>query len=374
MFDEFVQDQECLRRWCERLRQEPWLALDTEFVRERTYYAQACLMQIASRSHLICVDLLALPDPGPLFALIDDPAITKILHAARQDLELYCQMRTRAAVPGPLVDTQIAAALAGFAEQISYADLVQALLGVKLEKHATRTDWAQRPLSEVQLRYAAEDVRYLGALHDELKARLAALGRQHWLTEECAGLTDPARYRSDPRMAYTRIRQGHTLPASGQQVLRALAQWREATAQGRDLPRAWVLSDVVLLELARRQPRSVQELGAIHGLSAGAARRWGTELLGAITDGLAAPAIALYAPRPRPSPTQRALYQRLAARVAERARAHGLRPALIASRAELEAFIADPIGSVLVAGWRRELVGAELLALRDTLATTQTAE
>ncbi len=372
MFEELVAEQVCLQRWCERLRSEPWLALDTEFVRERTYYAQPCLMQIASRSHLICIDLLALPDPQPLFALLEDRAVTKILHAGRQDLELYCQMRARVSIPSPLVDTQIAAALAGFAEQISYADLVQALLGIKLEKHATRTDWTRRPLSEAQLRYAAEDVCHLGALHEELKTRLAALGRSHWLDEECARLCDPSRYRNDPQTAYARLRQGHTLPASGQQVLGALAQWRERTAQRRDLPRAWVLSDAVLLELARRRPRSAVELNTIEGLSAGALRRWGTELLEVITAGAAAPAVALYAPRQRPSAAQTALCKRLAALIAARAQEQGLRPALVASRADMEAFILDSTDSLLSTGWRRELLGNELLKLREASVTAPT--
>ncbi len=363
MFDELVRDPDALRRACASLRGERSIGLDTEFVRERTYYPRLCLLQVATPTRLLAIDPLALPDLEPLLELLYDRAVFKVLHAARQDLEILYYLRR--GLPAPLFDTQLAAALAGLPEQMSYADLVQALLGVKLEKGATRTDWGKRPLTEAQLRYAAEDVRYLGALHAELAARLTALGRTTWLEQECARLTDPALYHNDPQTAYTRIRQAHALAPTGQQVVRALACWREASAQRRNLPRGWVLTDAVLLELAHRQPRSVGELRAINGLSAGTLRRHAAELLDAIAEGRAAAPVALYARRTRPTPVQSALYRRLAASVAECARLRGLSATLIATRADIEAFITNPDESLLAQGWRREILGEEFLQTRN---------
>lgn len=372
MFDELVRDPDALRRACASLRGERWIALDTEFVRERTYYPRLCLLQVATPTRLLAIDALALPDLEPLLELLYDRALFKVLHAARQDLEILYYLRR--GLPAPLFDTQLAAAFAGLPEQMSYADLVQALLGVKLEKGATRTDWGRRPLTEAQLRYAAEDVRYLGALHAELAARLTALGRTTWLEQECARLTDPALYHNDPQTAYTRIRQAQALAATGQQVVRTLACWREASAQRRNLPRAWVLADAVLLELASRQPRSVRELRTINGLSAGTLRHHAAELLDAIAEGMAAAPVALYARRTRPTPAQSALYRRLAASVAERARAHGVSATLIAARADIEAFIASPDKSLLAQGWRREILGEEFLEVRNQALPTAGTE
>ncbi|MFQ5935133.1 MAG: ribonuclease D [Acidiferrobacterales bacterium] len=362
MFDEYVQDPLALERMCKRMRDAPWIAVDTEFVRERTYHAKLGLIQLANASHVIGVDPLAVSSLDPLIDVLYAANVLKILHAARQDLEIFYDLH--GSVPAPVFDTQIAAALAGFPEQISYAALVASVLGVELEKHHTRTDWAKRPLSDAQLRYAEEDVRYLRDLQHVLAERLAALGRSSWLTQECARLTHSELYRNDPENAHARIKHGHTLTPAGQHVLRALAHWREATAQQQNLPRNWVLRDAVLFELAQRLPKSPAELKRIKGLGARSIRKWGTAIIETIsTAGLSAPAEPLWAP-PKPLDAQQAaLCERMLKLLRVRAREQGLSPTLIASRRDIQALVRGDTSGPLLSGWRQQLVGEDLLAI-----------
>jgi ribonuclease D len=336
-----------------------WIALDTEFLRVDTYYPKLCLIQLATDTAIACVDTLALDTLAPLFAAIRRASQPKILHAARQDLEVLTQ--AGAALPAPLFDTQVAAALAGYDEQIGYGALVEALAGIKLGKQHTRTDWSKRPLSEEQLAYAEDDVRYLGTLHDLLRDRLAALGRLSWLEEECAALVEPALYRADPEDAWRRLGQGAELPVAAQSVLRALAVWRERAAQTRNLPRGWVLKDAVLVELARRPPRDLAQLATVEGVAPGAVRKWGDDILAAIRAALEAPPQRCYTPPARLDAGQQALYQKLAARVQETAAKLGLRPAVLATRQDLLALMLGGNGR-LTRGWRHEVIGAELLS------------
>jgi len=243
----FVQDQTALHDLCQRLQDSSWVAIDTEFMRERTYYARLCLIQIATPNVVACIDPLAV-DIGSLLDLIYSPTRLKVFHAARQDLEVFHDVRGNP--PQPVFDTQIAAALLGFEDQIGYGALVQAVTEVKLEKQHTRTDWCVRPLTSQQLRYAEDDVVYLCEVYLNLSRRLTALGRYAWLEEECAALADPARFHNEAEQAYKRIRQGYQLPVAAQSVLKALAAWRERTAQTRDLPRNWIAPDSILEHIA----------------------------------------------------------------------------------------------------------------------------
>lgn len=341
------------------LAESPWIALDTEFTRVRTYYARLGLVQLATAGELACVDPLAL-DIEPLLAALCAPRAVKILHAARQDLEVLYDRR--GAVPGPLFDTQIAAALLGYPEQISYAALVEALAGVKLPKLHTRTDWEARPLSAEQLQYAQDDVRFLGTLYEALAAELERRGRLAWLDEECAALLDPALYANDPARAYLRIKGGHLLPPAGQARLRRLAEWRERTAKARNLPRGWVAPDPVLIDLARSAPPDRAGLARVRGVTPALVRAHGEALLELLHAPADEPAEPLFSdPRP-PTAEEQALLRRLQARVEAAAADAGLAPAVVGGRrAVLELMRGG--GGPLARGWRRALVGHELVGM-----------
>lgn len=361
MFDHFVQHESELEGLCDELRSEPWIALDTEFVRESTYYAKLCLIQLATPSVVIAVDPLAMAHLDPLLDIVYEPTMLKVFHAARQDLELFYDVR--GAPPAPVFDSQIAAALVGYEDQTSYAALVESLLAIKLEKHATRTDWFKRPLTLAQLRYAEEDVRYLRDVYPLLTQKLVALRRSEWLAEECTRLTDSELYRNDPANAYTRIKQGHMLPAAGQQVLRALACWREQTAQTLDRPRNWILRDAVLLELARMRPQRVEHLSGIKGLAPKSARRWGDALIEQIKTAPSKTVIPLWEASTPLSARQLALYERLLDHLRRCARKLGLSLTFIASRKDVQALVRGDTSGPLFRGWRRQVIGEELLAL-----------
>ena len=361
MFDHLVQNSHDLERLCQHLRNEPWIALDTEFVRERTYYARLCLIQLAAPSVVACVDPLTLESLEPLLQVLYTPTIVKVLHAARQDLELFYDLRS--APPAPVHDTQIAAALLGYQDQISYAALVEDLLGIKLEKHYTRTDWSRRPLSAAQLRYAEEDVRYLCNIYPVLMQRLIARGRHEWLVEECARLTDTHLYRNDPDNAHVRIKQRHALAPVGQQVLRALARWRELTAQELNRPRNWIMRDAELLELARQQPRNESELAGVRGVAPSSAKKWGATLVAEITKAVALTPTRLWKVSAPLNARQLSLYERMYKLVHARARERQLSPTLIAGRKDLQALVRGESADTLLTGWRRAIIGEELIAM-----------
>ncbi len=411
MAHDLIATDAALADLCRALESSAWIALDTEFLRERTYYARLCLIQIGTPALVACIDPLALESLEPLHALLEDARLRKVLHAARQDLEVFHDLRRagtrqcaahgcanaasagsaraarerhdsrdgggratpgavaedagsdRGVVPAPLFDTQIAAAYLGYDDQIGYAALVTAITGVALAKAHTRADWSVRPLSAAQIQYAEDDVRYLVPVYETLHERLSLAGRLAWVEDDCARLTEPALYAADPAEAWRRLRGGAELPAANQQMLRALAAFREQTAQARNLPRGWVLRDEVLVELARSAPQARAELAAIHGLEDGARQRWGDGLLACIEQGRRAEPLPLWERRTPPTPEQNALGKRLMETVRAVAHEHGLSPALLATRRDLEKLVrgADP-GQVL-RGWRAGLLGARLAAL-----------
>lgn len=358
----FVQDQTALRDLCQRLQDSSWVAIDTEFMRERTYYARLCLIQVATPDVVACIDPLAL-DVDPLLDLIYAPSRLKVFHAARQDLEVFHDVRKNP--PQPIFDTQVAASLLGFDDQIGYGALVQAVTGVKLEKLHTRTDWCVRPLTSQQLRYAQDDVIYLCEVYLDLSRRLASLGRYAWLEEECAALTDPARYYNEADQAYKRIRQGYQLPVAAQAVLKALATWREHTAQTRDLPRNWIAPDSVLFNIAQALPKDVQQLATIEGVTPGLLRKWGVAMLAAVQTGREGPQSTIWKTPVRLDRKQQEVYERLRGRIEEVARDRKINPLRIANRQALQALILERDSCPLLYGWRQKLIGEELGRLRD---------
>jgi ribonuclease D len=347
-----------LERLVGRLRCERTLALDTEFMRERTYYPRLCLLQIAAGGvEVHCVDPLAGLDLEPLFDLLLDPQVTKVLHSARQDLEVFSYL-CGGAVPGPVFDTQLAASFCGMSDQIGYAPLAAALLGVEIAKLHTRTDWARRPLSAEQLAYARADVQYLPALANSLRARLAARGREAWVEEECARLTDPALYRIVPEQMWRRVKGAFQLPAPARYRLRALAAWREAKARALDKPRAWVVSDADLIAVASHRLGEVRDLLA--GNSSRAFMRHARELLAVVEEtarhGVEPERVAVR----RPVTAERDKVNKVLELIRARAREQGLSPHFVASRRDIERAVAGKRDSRLFQGWRKTFIGDEL--------------
>lgn len=336
------------------------LALDTEFIRERTYYPKLCLIQAAVPGHLALIDVLAIEDGGALVAPLVDAGRLKLLHAARQDIEALLPLTGRPLAP--VFDTQQAAALLGFPAQVGYAELVRQVLGVELAKGHARTDWARRPLSPEQLAYAEDDVRYLPDLASTLEERLAAAGRLGWMEEEAAQLRDISLYRVDPATAWRRLKGLERLDPEAFAAARALARWREQRAMDRDLPRGWVLSDQAILELAEARPRTRAALAAIASVPSGTAARGGDQILAAIHESPDGPPVAALEELSRPGPAEvrqmKALQQRLLAVAGEL----GIQPEILATRRELAALVRGARELPVLSGWRRAVIGEPLLA------------
>lgn len=360
---ELIVTADALAARVEGWKQRPWLALDTEFLREDTYHPILCLVQVGDGESDVCIDTLALTPAAlkPLWSLLAAPTITKVLHAPSQDLEIFVRLGDDAITP--LFDTQIAAALLGHGDQLGYASLVEKLLGIKLDKSLTRTDWSRRPLTGPELAYAAADVRHLSEIHPQLRAELVQRGRLAWFEEDCARLAEPARYRNPPADAWKRLKGLGRMAPAAQAVATALAGWRERIAQERDRPRKWILDDEALYRIAERAPRDLDELAALKLLPAKTMERHGEALVAlvAATQGEAPGTAVVDEPLTEP---QKATLKRLQDRLRGIAEAQQLPVSLVAPRADLEALIrfgAAAEATVLL-GWRRELAGEALLA------------
>jgi ribonuclease D len=340
-------------------------AIDTEFMRERTYWPQLCLVQVASDTDCYLVDPLAGLELAPLFATLADRAKPKILHAARQDLEVF--LNASGQLPGPVFDTQVAAALLGLPPQVGYAELVARQLGHSIDKGQTRTDWSRRPLSDAQLAYAADDVHHLLQLHSDLSAALASQGRAGWHAEECGALEDPRLYRTDPVDAWRRLKGLGRLRPAEQAVARALAGWREQRAIASDKPRGWILSDEALYALATLMPASAGDLEQVRALPPATLRKRGDELLALIRDARESARDLQSSPAlQRPTSEQTKRIARLQQRVKDVAAGLGIQPEVLATRRDTEGMVlGSPDQSPLLRGWRREVIGLRLLELLD---------
>jgi ribonuclease D len=345
-----------------RLQAAARLAIDTEFMRERTYFPQLCLLQIATETDCFLVDPLAGLDLGPLYELLADGKRLKILHAARQDLEvLFLGSDT---VPAPVFDTQVAAALLGHPPQVGYAELVARRLGHSIDKGQTRTDWSRRPLSAEQLAYAADDVHHLLTLHSDLHAALEAQGRAAWADEETTAYANPALYRTDPADAWRRIKGLSRLTSKQQAAVRALTEWREKRAIESDKPRGWIIADEAILALATLAPDSVEALEKIRALPPAVVRKRGEELLtlmAAAREGATADS-GLEPPR-RPTPEETARGVKYMKVVRTEAEALGIAPEVLATRRDVEALAQGSHENALLRGWRRAVIGEKLLAV-----------
>ncbi len=355
-----VDDTDSLARACAALAASPRLAVDTEFVRERTYLAELALVQLGDGREIHLVDPVARMDVAPLVELLGNAGRTKVLHAGRQDVEVLLPLL--GGPVAPVLDTQLAAALLGFPAQVGYADLVARELGVQLAKGQARTDWMRRPLSGQQLEYAADDVRFLLPLADRLQERLAAKGRLEWLAEECAALADPRLYRADPAEAWQRFKGIEQLKPAEQVRLRTLARWREERARRRNLPRAWVLTDEAVREIARVPPRDVAQLQRLRVMPESAAAKLGGEILDALAQAEGASADGIEQRFDgRPTPEEQALAKRLADRARAVAAALEVAPEVLVTQKDVRRLVRGERDVPPLRGWRAHVVGAELL-------------
>jgi len=362
---DLIADSEGLAALCTRLRAERFVTVDTEFMRERTYWPELCVIQLAGEEEVAVVDALA---PGldlePLGALLADPAVVKVFHAARQDVEIF--LLRYGAVPSPIFDTQIAATVAGFGDQVSYDQLARALANAQIDKAHRFSDWAARPLSPAQIAYAAADVTHLRRIYTGLINKLERDGRTAWVAEEMAALAEPATYRQDPETAWEKLRP-RTTNRRFLGTLRALAAWREREAQRVNIPRQRLVKDETLLELAATAPETAADLARARGISEGFARgKSGVSLLAALVAVKALPDAAMpEAPRersgPAPSPALIALLKVLLAAKSEE---HGVAPRLLASSDDLERLAGGEGDLPSLHGWRRDVFGEAALALK----------
>ena len=337
------------------------LALDTEFLRERTYLAELALVQLGDGQAVALIDPLADLDLAPLAALLTEASLPKVLHAGRQDLEVLLPL-TRTPV-APLIDTQIAAALLGHAAQIGYADLVERELGQALEKSQARTDWTRRPLSRAQLEYAADDVRWLLPLAARLEERLRSRGRIEWLEEDCRALTDPELYRPKPAEAWQRLKGVETLPPPEQQRLRALAAWRESEALRRNLPRGWLLADEALRAIARSAPRDRSALEALDVMPGSAASKLGPPILAELERAATLPLDGIVQRlESRPSHEERERSRRLTERARAIALELELAPEVLATQRDLKRIAHGEAPAEVFGGWRGRALAEPLAA------------
>lgn len=353
-----IDQQHQLDKLAPQFAELAWVSVDTEFLREKTYSAKLCLVQLGIGEDQYCIDVLAIPDLSALTKLLINPQTLKVFHAASQDLEVLYQQFGN--VPRPIFDTQLAAAFSGADLQISYAGLVEQVTGVSLDKGQSRTDWTRRPLSDAQVRYAGEDVEYLRAVYDHTYKQIVARNRIDWFHDELALLCREQNYQSDPSQAYLRL-SGGGLARAAQYRLKAMAQWREQYAQQRDIPRTWVIKDTALYEIATANPNTPKAL-----LDMG--------VLGPKSGSRFAPIIVnlLRAVEPQDEPIWRSfdpltkndkkICQRLMQRTAEIAEEQGVAQALLGTRKDIEILYRQKHSDKLLNGWRRDVVGVSLLA------------
>ncbi|MCK4841693.1 MAG: ribonuclease D [Methylococcales bacterium] len=362
---EYIDKPEQLADLCNRIKKEPWIALDTEFLREKTYYPVFCLLQIATPEWVVCVDPIVLPDLTELFEVINNPEIVKVLHACRQDLEIFYRLTGQ--VTTPVFDTQIAAPLLGFQENPGYAMLVSSFLNVNLSKAHTRADWTKRPLTEPQIKYAADDVIYLCKIYKTICDKLDELGRRDWLDKDFEALNNPELYQVSPVNAWLKLKAKNKLTGKQLSIVQALTEWREKTAQAENKPKNWLIRDDLLLELAKLQPETVTELGHIRSINERIVKRYGKVICQLINQAKVKPPIPINDKSKSTKKTQKqeAVLDVLTAVVRMRADDNAMNPTTLACRKDLEKLLFNEDDNPIRQGWRYSMVGKELEGLLD---------
>jgi ribonuclease D len=361
-----ITETEALAAFCQRMATAEFVTVDTEFMREKTYWPKLCLVQLAGPDEAAIIDAMAPGlDLAPLMALMVDPKVLKVFHAARQDIEIFYHLSGR--VPTPIFDTQVAAMVCGFGDSVGYETLASKLARARIDKSMRFTDWARRPLSEKQLHYALSDVTHLRVAYERLQQQLDETGRSRWVDEEMATLTDPATYMPDPYEVWRRLKVRTTNPRF-LYVLRELASWRELTAQERDVPRNRILRDDALLNIAAHAPRTEEELLRTRGLGHnGFSAAMKQAILAAIERGRAAEASGTieFEEKPELPRGLAPVVDLLRVLLKMKCEAGDVAQRLVASGPDLELIAADDNADVpALHGWRREVFGADALALK----------
>lgn len=362
----YIANQESFEAFLDRARSSSVLAIDTEFLREKTYYAKLCLVQLATDDEVAIVDPFKIDDLSAMAAVLEDENVMKVFHAAGQDLEII--WHEVGCMPKPLFDTQVAAALLGHTQQIGYGALVHAVCGVQLKKIDSFTDWSRRPLSDSQLDYAADDVVYLPRMYNRMRSELERLGRLHWLDPEFEEMSSSERFESDERQRYKRLKRVGQLSRRQLACAREVAAWRELTAQKRDVPRKWVITDEQIVEACKREARTIDELFMVRGMREKLGTRDARIVAALMKSALDAPPSTW--PEPDRSgknePNVDAPLDLMSALVRLRAKENGVAFPTLASHDDLLRVARGyREGIDLLRGWRRALVGEELLELLD---------
>lgn len=361
-----ITETQALEAFCQRLASAPFVTVDTEFMREKTYWPKLCLVQLAGPDEAAIVDAMAPGlDLAPLMTLMADPKVLKVFHAARQDIEIFYHLSGR--VPAPIFDTQVAAMVCGFGDSVGYEALATKLARARIDKSMRFTDWARRPLSEKQLHYALSDVTHLRLVYEKLQQQLDQTGRTRWVDEEMAILTAPGTYEPDPNESWRRLK----VRSTNQRflyVLRELAAWRELTAQERDVPRNRILRDDALLNIAAHAPKNEDELMSTRGLGHnGFSPGMKQGILGAIERGRAAEnsGTLVYEEKPELPRGLAPVVDLLRVLLKMKCEAGDVAQRLVASSGDLELIAADDNADVpALHGWRREVFGDDALALK----------
>lgn len=361
-----ISDSQSLAAFCARLESAEFITVDTEFLRDNTYWPKLCLVQVAGPDDVAAIDTLAEGlDLAPLLELMSNPKLLKVFHSARQDLEIFYHLMGD--LPVPLFDTQVAAMVCGFGDQVGYETLVRRLTGAQLDKSSRFTDWSKRPLTDRQMNYALSDVTHLRPIYETLRGQVEANGRAAWLEEEMTLLTTPATYALDPQQAWLRLKT-RSRDRRYLAVLRALAAWRERQAQKRNIPRGRFLRDEQLYDIAAHTPKTVEELARTRGLSRGFAEgRQGVMVLEVIAKAVAQPK-ADWPVLPNKNDLPNGLgpvVDLLKVLLAMKCQKHSVAQRLVATTSDLEQIAADDQAKVpALRGWRRELFGEDALALK----------
>jgi ribonuclease D len=358
-----INQQAALDDFCASVAKSEYITVDTEFIRDKTYFPRLCLLQIATPENAVAIDPLAKGiDLAPVFALLQKPKLTKVFHAARQDIEIFHLLTGK--IPAPLFDTQIAAAVCGYGESVGYETLVNHIVGQELDKSSRFTDWSARPLSGKQLAYALSDVLHLCLIYEQLKTKIETSGRMAWVMEEHAHLSDPALYQPDPDDAWKRLKYGNMRPKH-LAVLRELARWREIEARRADVPRGRIVKDEALIELALSMPRKESDFTRMRGIAKDLSKEKMRAVMEGVEKAVALPAgeypqVGRYR-RPTENITGAVAMLQLLLKV--QADLHGIASSMIAGKDDIEAIALGKTETPVLSGWRYDVFGKPAQAL-----------
>ena len=362
---EIIQDIEQLRTFCLDVATRDWLVVDTEFIRENTYFPNLCLIQIAYQDRAVCIDALAIDDLSVLYELVTSKSTLKVFHAASQDLEIFFNLFSE--IPVPIFDTQIAASALGYGEQVSYAQLVKEVCGITLDKSLSRTAWDKRPLSSNEIQYALDDVKYLAEIYQHLEKGLLEKNRRHWVESEFQRLTDINNYKVSSNEVWKYVKGAGKLQPSQLNVLKFLAEWRDTQARIEDKPRQWILRDKTLRVLSQEQPTTTAQLSEIKEISSQQCNKYTDDIIECIKKAHQIPE------KEWPKTTQlkpltreqRKLVKNALQFIRKRAEELEISPNLLATRSSIEKLIRGQRELQILQDWRQDLVGNDLVKLLE---------